>query len=200
MVVTNNGPAAATGVTAGDPLPAGTTFVSVTSTQGTCTGGTTIQCSIGDMAAGATVTITLVTTADQTGTLTNTVTVVGNESETNTANNTASASVQVNGPFVPPKVVCSAVLASPKLLYVGRNATLTLHVTKSGKPAKGVRIRITGPGLNMVTAPSNSKGIIKMKVKPKKAGIVRFTVVRPNKTCKAARVGITGVFTPPVTG
>jgi uncharacterized repeat protein (TIGR01451 family) len=200
MVVTNNGPDGATGVTVADPLPAGTTFVSVTTTQGTCTGGTMIQCSLGNMAAGATVTITLVTTAVQTGTLTNTVTVVGNEHETNTANNTATASVLVNGAFVPPKVVCSAVLASPKLLYVGRKTTLTLHVTKAGKPAKGVRVRITGPGLNVRTAPSNAKGIIRYTVKPKKAGIMRFTIARPNKTCKAIRIGITGVFTPPVTG
>src|SRR5262249_57931473 len=39
IVVTNNGPSAATGVKIADPMPAGNTFVSVTTTKGTCTGG-----------------------------------------------------------------------------------------------------------------------------------------------------------------
>jgi uncharacterized repeat protein (TIGR01451 family) len=203
--VTNNGPDGATGVKVADQIPAGTTFVSVSATQGTCTGGAVVSCSLGDMAKGATVTITIVTTANAAGTITNTTTVVGNESETNTANNTASASVAVNGAFVPPKAkppaaICSTVVAAPKLLYVGRGVTITLHIAQRGKAAKGVRIRITGPGLNVRTKPSNARGVIKVHVKPKKAGIVRFTPIKPQKACKAVRIGITGVFTPPVTG
>jgi uncharacterized repeat protein (TIGR01451 family) len=38
IVVTNNGPDTG-GVTISDPIPAGTTFVSVTTTQGSCAGG-----------------------------------------------------------------------------------------------------------------------------------------------------------------
>jgi uncharacterized repeat protein (TIGR01451 family) len=204
MVVTNNGPTADTGVSLSDPLPAGTTFVSVSTTQGTCGAtSTTIMCSIGDMAVGAQVTVTLVTTAQVAGTITNTGTVAGNLPETTLANNTASASVVANAfvpPVVKPTLVCSAITPSPRLLYVGRNMTLTLHVKQKGKAAKGVRIHIVGPGLNIKTKPSNKKGIVTVKIHPKKAGIVRLTPVLPAKACAAARIGITNVFTPPVTG
>src|SRR5262249_39042618 len=83
MVVTNNGPNDATGVTVADPVPAGASFVSVTSSQGTCTGGALVSCQLGSLKVGASVTITLVTTATQTGTLTNTATTVATEQETN---------------------------------------------------------------------------------------------------------------------
>ena len=75
MVVTNHGPSADTNVTITDPLPAGNTFVSATSTQGTCTGGAVLTCNIGPMAAGASVTITLVTKPTVAGNQVNTVTV-----------------------------------------------------------------------------------------------------------------------------
>src|SRR5206468_13022223 len=45
------------------------------STKGTCTGGAILNCNIGPMAAGETVTITLVTTPSTTGIQTNTATV-----------------------------------------------------------------------------------------------------------------------------
>ncbi len=200
MVVTNNGPDTATAVTISDPLPVGNTFVSVSTTQGTCTGGAIIGCNLGTMAFGATVTITLVTTPTVAGTVTNTVTVVGNETETNTANNTASASVVVVGPHTPPVVYCVAVSKlTPHQLFVGRKTTLTIHLTRHGNAVKGVRVLITGPKLHLRTAPSNSSGVIKQKVKPAKAGIVVFTPLASSH-CGTKRLGVTGVFTPPVTG
>ena len=77
MVVTNNGPDTDTGVMVSDPLPAGTTFVSVfVPPPATCTGGAIISCSLGTMTAGQSITITLVTTANVAETITNTVHVV----------------------------------------------------------------------------------------------------------------------------
>src|SRR3954449_6466374 len=104
MVVTNHGPSTATGVVVADPMPAGNTFVSATTTQGTCTGGAILNCTIGTMAAGASVTITLVTTPSTVGQQTNTVNVVGDRPETNTANNTATATVQTHQITPPPPV------------------------------------------------------------------------------------------------
>jgi uncharacterized repeat protein (TIGR01451 family) len=199
MVVTNNGPNDATGVTVADPVPAGASFVSVTSSQGTCTGGALVSCQLGSLKVGASVTITLVTTATATGTLTNTATTVANEQETNTANNTATATVQVKGPFVPPVIYCTAVTVTPKSLSVGHKNTMTLRVSQHGKAKAGVKVRVVGPSIRATTKPSNSQGVIKQTVKPAKAGIVVFKPVA-SKSCKNPRVGIIGVFTPPVTG
>ena len=201
MVVTNNGPSAATGVTIADPMPAGNTFVSATTTQGTCTGGAILNCTIGTMAAGASVTITLVTTPSTVGQQTNTVTVVGDRPETNTANNTATATVQTAMQITPPVVKpCVAVSkVTPKQLFVGRKTTLTIHLTQGGKAVKGIHVRIKGPKINLRTKASNSKGIVKQTLKMKKAGILVFTPIA-SKACNTKRVGVTNVFTPPVTG
>jgi uncharacterized repeat protein (TIGR01451 family) len=59
--VTNNGPQAASGVKVTDKLPRNAGFESASSTQGTCTKKPkVVVCSIGAMASGATVTVTLV--------------------------------------------------------------------------------------------------------------------------------------------
>ncbi|MFL5915580.1 MAG: DUF11 domain-containing protein, partial [Gaiellaceae bacterium] len=200
IVVTNNGPSAATGVTIADPMPGGNTFVSASSTQGSCTGGAILNCSIGTMAAGASVTITLVTTPSAAGTQTNTVTVAGNRPETNTGNNSATATVQVTAPFVPPPVFCVAVSkVTPKQLFVGRKTALTIHVTQHGRAVKGVHVRIKGPRIDVRTAASNGKGVITRNVKMTKAGILIFSPIA-SKRCNTKRVGVTNVFTPPVTG
>jgi uncharacterized repeat protein (TIGR01451 family) len=200
IVVTNNGPNTATGVEITDPMPAGNTFVSASTTQGSCTGGAILHCSLGTIAKGGTVTITLVTTPSTTGDQVNTVTVVGSQPETNTANNTATAKVRVVGVVTPPQVFCVAVSkVTPKQLFVGRKATLTIHVTKQGKAVKGVHVSIKGPKVNIRTKASNAKGVVKQQVKLKRKGVLIFSPIA-SKRCNTKRVGITNVFTPPVTG
>jgi uncharacterized repeat protein (TIGR01451 family) len=200
IVVTNNGPSADTGVKVSDPMPTGNTFVSATSTKGTCTGGATLNCTIGDMAAGESVTITLVTTPSAAGTQTNVAAVSGDRPETNTANNQATATVVVTAPITPPEKPCVAVSkVTPKQLFVGRKTNLTIHVTQGGKAVKGIHVRIKGAKVNLTTKASNSKGIVKQTLKLKKAGVLVFTPIA-SKACNTKRVGVTNVFTPPVTG
>jgi uncharacterized repeat protein (TIGR01451 family) len=200
MVVTNNGPSADTGVVVSDPMPAGNTFVSATTTKGSCTGGAVLNCTIGDMAAGESVTITLVTTPSTVGQQTNTVTVGGNRPETNTGNNSATATVQTHQLIPPPVKPCVAVSkVTPKQLFVGRKTALKIHVTQGGSAVKGIKVRIKGAGINASTNASNSQGVIKHVLKMKKAGILVFTPIA-SKACNTKRVGVTNVFTPPVTG
>jgi hypothetical protein len=88
---------------------------------------------------------------------------------------------------------------TPHQLFVGRKTMLTIHLTKHNRPVAGIRVHIKGPKLNVTTKRSNSKGLIKRTVKMKKAGIMIFTPLA-SKRCNTKRVGVTGVFTPPVTG
>ncbi len=97
--VTNNGSATATNVQLSDTLPANTTFVSATSTQGTCIRGdaaNSVLCSIGTLSSGATATATIIVRPTTAGTITNTASVTATESDPNIANNSASASTVVN--------------------------------------------------------------------------------------------------------
>jgi len=61
ITVTNQGPGGATGVTTADQLPASVTFVSASSTQGTCSQASgVVSCNLGTLASGASATITVV--------------------------------------------------------------------------------------------------------------------------------------------
>jgi uncharacterized repeat protein (TIGR01451 family) len=92
----NNGPATATGVSVSDSIPAGTTFVSAVSSQGSCVGTTTVICTVGSLAPSGTATITLIVTAPSTtGLVTNSASVASTSSDPVSANNTATADVAV---------------------------------------------------------------------------------------------------------
>jgi len=68
VVNTGNGVDSNTGFQ--DQLPANTTLVSATASQGSCSGNPTLTCNLGSLNPGASATITVVVTADQPGTIT----------------------------------------------------------------------------------------------------------------------------------
>ena len=198
MVVTNNGPDTDPNVKVSDPMPGGNTYVSSSATQGSCTGGAILNCNLGLMTAGQQVTITLVTTPSAAGTQTNTAVVSGDRPETNLANNTATATVQVTSPA--PFVPCINITKiTPGHLIVGRKTLVTIHLAASGRVVKGIRVRIKGAGINVKTKGANTKGVIKHTLKMKRKGILVFTPLA-DKSCGTRRLGVRGVFTPPVTG
>src|SRR5206468_3654110 len=98
IIVTNNGPSDAQGVSLTDTIPANTTFVSFVKPAGwtfTNVAGLITANDSAALAAGATATFTLVVNVDSTTaagtTISNTATVATTTTETNTANNTATA-------------------------------------------------------------------------------------------------------------
>lgn len=93
LLVTNAGPSTANGVTVTDVVPAGMTFVSANSTQGTCSGTVTVTCNIGTMNSLATATVTLVLTPTAPADYSNTATVAAAETDPNLANNTSTVRI-----------------------------------------------------------------------------------------------------------
>jgi uncharacterized repeat protein (TIGR01451 family) len=91
VVLTNDGPDTATGVSVLDQLPAGLAFVTSTQTQGTYNSGTGVW-TVGDLASGASATLTLTATFSGTGSVTNTaqVSASGTADPDSTPNNNAS--------------------------------------------------------------------------------------------------------------
>ncbi len=96
IIVTNNGPAAATNINVADTLPANVTFVSSSTTQGSCSGTGTINCSIGSLANGASAVVTIIVTPTVAGQITNTASVTGAEADPDASNNSAIASTIID--------------------------------------------------------------------------------------------------------
>jgi len=100
--VTNKGPETAGAASVYDPLPYGTTFVSATPSQGSCTGGEWggLQCEVGPLASGASATIALVVKPTVLAQVTNTVSVYDwmyGDLDVDYSNNDAAATVTVHG-------------------------------------------------------------------------------------------------------
>ncbi|HEY6337463.1 MAG TPA: C25 family cysteine peptidase [Candidatus Sulfotelmatobacter sp.] len=91
LAVTNNGPASATNVTVVDTLPTEVTYLSVTTTAGTCSeAGGTVTCLLGTMANGGTATVTVLTIAGVPGVVSNTATVSADQTDPNPVNNSST--------------------------------------------------------------------------------------------------------------
>ena len=128
--VANAGPDAADAVMVDDPLPAGSTFVSCTTTVGTCTGpapgvGGTVTASLGTMALGASETVTIVVNVTASaGTLVNTATATSSTPDPNPGNNTSTAVTTVGSsiPMLSPPLfgLLALLLAAAGLWFVRR--------------------------------------------------------------------------------
>ena len=142
LTVTNNGPAAATGVQVTDLLPSGYTFVSSTPGQGTYTAGTGVW-AVGSLAAsGPSATAALQITAKvlATGNYANTATrTASTPADTNAANDSATASVSpisgvaltTDGPLVVGRTVDGAATIPAPAPAAG--VTITLDSSPAGR-------------------------------------------------------------------
>ena len=200
LTVRNAGPGRATNVRVADALPDGTTFVSVRSNQGTCTGGQIVRCDLDALASGGRAVVTIVVRPTEPGALINEATVVGDQSETNTTNNRASTPTLVRGPFRPPVATCPGLTVQPRSLSVGQRSLVRVLVTGEGRGVRGVRILVKGPGLHKA-ATTDTRGRVAISVRPPRAGIVVIRMTNQPSRCSTRRIGVVGVFQPPsVTG
>src|SRR5581483_2144188 len=90
ITIKNNGTSPATGVTLADTLAGGLTWVSTTPSAGTCSGTTSISCSLGTLAVGASDTVTVVATPGASGGYPNNASVTATTADLNLGNNSSS--------------------------------------------------------------------------------------------------------------
>jgi uncharacterized repeat protein (TIGR01451 family) len=197
ITVKNAGTQSATQVVVTDPLPLDrVTFVSVATTQGTCTGTGPITCDIGTMAPGQVVTITVVVRADVTGTVINPVHVGGLEEETTLTDNDASTPTLVVAPLIPPS--CGSLKLSRQKVTVGRRFVILATVRDTKRHVmRNVLVRARNLGVR-TQARTNKNGVAKLAVTARSAGIMRFTV--PGFSRCSATIRATAPFLPPLTG
>ena len=181
-------------------------FVSATTSAGSCT--TTAQaldCTITSLAPGASIAITINATVNATGTKTNVVIATTTTPETSPTNNTASASTVVTAPVTPPKPkpsrprsVRSLTVLPKTLKATGKSQKIIVKVTKGEKAVGGAKVKITGAGITK-TVKTGKNGKVVVTIKPSKPGIIKLAI-QGAKTCNTQRIGVVGVFEPPVTG
>jgi uncharacterized repeat protein (TIGR01451 family) len=228
VVVKNNGPNTANDVVFADGAPSGVEFVPGTLTQGPvladsvpCTlSASVLNCAnLGDMGPGVQTTLSWKATVRTAGTFVNTGTATGTGTDTNPGNNTDDAStVVVAPPVVQPPVVKPPVVKPPvakppkpkaiclklavrgsKMVSQGKRSAISFKVTRGGKPVAGAAVVLRGAGIYRVVK-TNKQGLVIARVAPAKAGIVTATLSPKQVGCNSARVGVVGVFEPPVTG
>jgi uncharacterized repeat protein (TIGR01451 family) len=133
----------ALGVTVIDTLPAGVTFVSAVTSQGTCSGTTTVICSLGTVAPSGTPGIAIVVKPTTAGALSNTGSVTTTDNDTDTTNNSSTLLVNV----APPVPVISKYKVSPSTQSFAKpGATVSYNLNTAAttthsvlKPAPGIK-------------------------------------------------------------
>lgn len=153
LTVTNYGPGPATSVTLTDSPPAGSSVISITPSQGSCSQTPNITCTLGDISYGAAATVSLTIRPTTSGLLTNSASVTSNETDTVSSNNTASVSTNI---------IASADLGvtmtgSPNPVVVGANLTYGITVSNDGpSTATNVTLSDTLPAnVSFVSASAN---------------------------------------------
>jgi hypothetical protein len=78
------------------------------------------------------------------------------------------------------------------------------RVTSDALPAAPTVLGVKAPTTQQAlgyTYRTNGKGVAVLRINPKKPGIITISVVESNqKLCGPKRIGVVGVFLPPLTG
>lgn len=157
LQVTNKLDQILSGVRVQDTLPAGMSFVSATTTKGSCghTNGV-VSCFVGPMVEFERQTITITAMTGLPATVTNTAIVLANGPDMNPADNTATAITEV----APAADLQVQGTDSPDPVHVGNTLTYTLTILNNGPSAAGgVVLTSTMPAAVSIGSISPSQGI-----------------------------------------
>jgi len=166
IVIANNGPDAAVGATLTDPLPAGTTFESLTQTSGpdfSCTtpevgDGGTVTCDVATLAAGAQAEFTLVVHTDPDSppgtTFTNVATASSSTFDPNEENDAGVATSTVPAVQADMRIAVQA----PESSLPGADLTYTVELANGGPDAADASWQDTLPGTATFVALEQTSG------------------------------------------
>ena len=161
LTVRNNGPDKAPDTVVADTLPPNVTLVSATTSDGGCSGTSTVFCTLGDGApAGAAATITIVVTPTKAGRLSNTATVSSSAKDPAEGNNAATATVTVLGAGTERSDRLVVKTHTPSVVLRDGRVTYTIRVTNNGPdPSTGVTLVDTLPPAVTFVSGSTSQGV-----------------------------------------
>jgi uncharacterized repeat protein (TIGR01451 family) len=156
FTVTNYGPADAASVTQTYTLPANVSFGGATSSQGDCTGTSTITCDMGPLASNQTATVTILATSTAEGTVTEMAHVTGSEPDPDLSDNGAMIETTVN--LVISLAVAQADSSDP--VTAGDFLTYTVTTTNDGlTEATGVVLTDALPLSTTFGTAASSQGV-----------------------------------------
>ena len=139
LTVTNNGPSNATGVSLTDVLPSGLTYISNTApSAGSFVSGTGVW-TIGNLANGASATLTITARIENSGGYTNTATVTSSTADPSAANNTAQVTL-TPGATADLRILKTIDNLNP---YVGGYIEFTLNAKNLNGPSSATGVKVT---------------------------------------------------------
>jgi uncharacterized repeat protein (TIGR01451 family) len=137
--INNTGPDTATSIQFTDVLSQNITYVSSTTSQGTCTYATnnlTLTCNLNSLTLNGTAQVKLIATPKATGTLTQNPSLRAAEVDPNTANNTTTITANVQpAPSVPTANLGLTMSATPNPVLTGQNLTYAIKLSNAGPDA-----------------------------------------------------------------
>ena len=175
LLVTNNGPAAATNVQLADVLPGGVAFGSVTTTQGSCNGTGPVNCNLGSVAVGGTAVVTINVTPSAPGQIVNSATVTASESDPDPFDNTATATTQIQPAAASPvmlddNLTVSTVIAGldqpTSMAFIGPNDFLVLEKA-TGKVQRITNGILQSTPLDLAVNNASERGLLGIALHPK---------------------------------
>ncbi len=95
--------------------------------------------------------------------------------------------------------VCLTLTVTPKLVRVdGKPDRVSVRVTAGKKNVKGVKVLVTAKGVR-ATARTNANGVAIIRVNVTSPGVMTISTLG-RKSCSSKRLGVVGIFLPPLAG